>query len=84
MNRKTFFFFSISLPMHDSLSYTCALKTFYQIFIKQQTEYSSRIQFRPTPNDDGRYLRCRAWNPDINTTKDNIKNKALLLYVQCK
>uniref|UniRef100_A0A2H8TIZ6 B-cell receptor CD22 n=1 Tax=Melanaphis sacchari TaxID=742174 RepID=A0A2H8TIZ6_9HEMI len=53
-----------------------------RITVMKQTEHSSRIRLRPTPSDDGRYLRCRAWNPDINTTKDNIKNKALLLNVQ--
>ncbi|XP_029344513.1 uncharacterized protein LOC100569162 isoform X1 [Acyrthosiphon pisum] len=53
-----------------------------RITVMEQTEHSSRIRLRPTPSDDGRYLRCRAWNPDINTTKDNIKNKALLLNVQ--
>ncbi|KAE9525141.1 hypothetical protein AGLY_014555 [Aphis glycines] len=53
-----------------------------RITVIEQTEHSSRIRFRPTPSDDGRYLRCRAWNPDVNTTKDNIKNKALLLNVQ--
>ncbi|XP_026817437.1 uncharacterized protein LOC113556591 [Rhopalosiphum maidis] len=53
-----------------------------RITVIEQTEHSSRIRLRPTPGDDGRYLRCRAWNPDINTTKDNIKNKALLLNVQ--
>ncbi|XP_025423615.1 uncharacterized protein LOC112692984 [Sipha flava] len=53
-----------------------------RITVIEKTEHSSRIRFRPIPGDDGRYLRCRAWNPDINTTKDDIKNKALLLYVQ--
>ncbi|VVC33927.1 Immunoglobulin subtype,Immunoglobulin-like domain,Immunoglobulin-like fold,Immunoglobulin subtype 2 [Cinara cedri] len=51
--------------------------------VKEETEYSSRIQFKPTPNDDGRKLNCLAYNPENNSTKDfTTKNTSVLLNVQ--
>ncbi|XP_050526610.1 uncharacterized protein LOC126897228 isoform X2 [Daktulosphaira vitifoliae] len=53
-----------------------------RLTIIKQSGDSSTIRLRPMPSDDGRYLRCRAWNPDVNTTNDNIiKSDAVLMNV---